>query len=168
MFSNRNGPTHHSVDVSRERLSKIVSLARAHEADLLALDASDSYDDAGGGTFQVIEALRDRIDVVVKALHFNTRFLDELLTRIEEGVAPEDMVPPEIVFTQAELDRMEREVRAVHLPPAVILFAQVLMGAIVGALGVAVATPLAAAVMVTVGMLYVEDALGDKNATPSS
>jgi predicted PurR-regulated permease PerM len=56
--------------------------------------------------------------------------------------------------------------RAVHLPPAAILFAQVLMGAIVGALGVAVATPLAAAVMVAVGMLYVEDALGDKNATP--
>jgi predicted PurR-regulated permease PerM len=57
--------------------------------------------------------------------------------------------------------------RAVHLPPAAILFAQVLMGAIVGALGVAVATPLAAAVMVAVGMLYVEDALGDKNATPT-
>ena len=31
-------------------------------------------DEAGGGTYQVIEALRDRIDVVVKALHFNTRF----------------------------------------------------------------------------------------------
>ena len=56
--------------------------------------------------------------------------------------------------------------RAVHLPPGAILFAQVLMGAIVGALGVAVATPLAAAVMVAVGMLYVEDALGDQNATP--
>jgi predicted PurR-regulated permease PerM len=56
--------------------------------------------------------------------------------------------------------------RAVHLPPAVILFAQVLMGAIIGALGVAVATPLAAAVMVAVSMLYVEDALGDKNAKP--
>jgi predicted PurR-regulated permease PerM len=56
--------------------------------------------------------------------------------------------------------------RAVHLAPAAILFAQVLMGAIVGALGVAVATPLAAAVMVAVGMLYVEDALGDQNATP--
>jgi hypothetical protein len=40
------------------------------------------------------------------------------------------------------------------------------MGAIVGALGVAVATPLAAAIMVGVGMLYVEDALGDQNATP--
>lgn len=58
--------------------------------------------------------------------------------------------------------------RAVHLPPAAILFAQVLMGAIVGALGVAVATPLAAAVMVAVSMLYVEDALGDNNAKPGS
>ena len=54
--------------------------------------------------------------------------------------------------------------KAVYLPPAVILFSQVLMGAIIGALGVAVATPLAAAVMVTVSMLYVEDALGDKPA----
>ena len=75
-------------------------------------------DDAGGGTYQVIEALRDRIDVVVKALHFNTRFLGELLTRIEEGFKPEDIVPDEIVFTPAELDRMEREVRAVAFPPA--------------------------------------------------
>ena len=57
--------------------------------------------------------------------------------------------------------------RAVHLAPAAILFAQVLMGAIVGALGVAVATPLAAAVTVALGMLYVEDALGDKSAKVS-
>ena len=56
--------------------------------------------------------------------------------------------------------------RAVHIAPAAILFAQVLMGAIVGALGVAVATPLAAAIMVAVSMLYVEDALGDKSAKP--
>ena len=56
--------------------------------------------------------------------------------------------------------------RAVDLPPAAILFAQVLMGAIVGGLGVAVATPLAAAVMVAVSMLYVEDALGDPSASP--
>src|SRR5205085_8954302 len=47
-------------------------------------------DDAGGGTYQVIEALRDRIDVVVKALPFNTRFLRELLARIEEGISPEE------------------------------------------------------------------------------
>jgi predicted PurR-regulated permease PerM len=59
--------------------------------------------------------------------------------------------------------------RAVYLPPAVILFAQVLMGAIVGALGVAVATPLAAAIMVAVTMLYVEDTLGDiSGGGPSS
>jgi predicted PurR-regulated permease PerM len=54
--------------------------------------------------------------------------------------------------------------KAVYLPPAAILFSQVLMGAIIGALGVAVATPLAAAVMVAVSMLYVEDALGERDA----
>jgi hypothetical protein len=37
------------------------------------------------------------------------------------------------------------------------------MGVIVGALGVAVATPLAAAVMVAISMLYVHDVLGDKS-----
>jgi predicted PurR-regulated permease PerM len=58
--------------------------------------------------------------------------------------------------------------RAVYLAPAAILFAQVLMGVVVGALGVAVATPLAAAIMVAVSMLYVEDALGDKNAKPQA
>lgn len=42
-------------------------------------------DDAGGGAYQVIEALRDRIDIVVKALHFNTRFLGQLLDRIKAG-----------------------------------------------------------------------------------
>ena len=72
-------------------------------------------DDAGGGTYQVIDALRDRIDIVVKALHFNTRFISELLDRIEEGISPQDMVPPEIVFEPAELERMEREIRAVPI-----------------------------------------------------
>lgn len=76
-------------------------------------------DDSGGGTYQVIEALRDRIDVVVKALHFNTRFLADLLDRIEQGISPEDIVPAEIVFTGDELDRMEREIRAVRLGDAV-------------------------------------------------
>lgn len=74
-------------------------------------------DDAGGGTYQVIEALRDRIDVVVKALHFNTRFLDELLLRIEEGVRPEEVVPGRLVFTADQLDRMHAAIRAVALPP---------------------------------------------------
>lgn len=76
-------------------------------------------DDAGGGTYQVVEALRDRIDVVVKALHFNTRFLNELLLRIEAGIKPEDIVPPEVIFTEEELDRIEREIRAVVIPTAI-------------------------------------------------
>jgi len=73
-------------------------------------------DDAGGGTYQVIEALRDRIDVVVKALHFNTRFLSELLARVEDDVRPEEVVPPEIIFRPVELDQMEKEILAVELP----------------------------------------------------
>lgn len=76
-------------------------------------------DDAGGGTYQVIEALRDRIDVVVKALHFNPRFLRDLLERIEAGVDPARHVPPEIVFTAAELDRMDRAIRGVAVPVGV-------------------------------------------------
>ncbi|MGH7294628.1 MAG: AAA family ATPase, partial [Polyangiaceae bacterium] len=73
-------------------------------------------DDAGGGTYDVIEALRDRIDVVVKALHFNTRFLGELLGRIEAGVKPEEIVPASIVFSHDELERMSGEVLAVAIP----------------------------------------------------
>ncbi len=73
-------------------------------------------DDAGGGTYQVIEALRDRIDVVVKALHFNTRFLGELVVRIEEGIRPEELVPDQIIFTPEEIERMGREIRRVELP----------------------------------------------------
>ena len=73
-------------------------------------------DDAGGGTYQVIEALSDRIDVVVKALHFNTRFLQDLLLRIEEGIRPEEIVPPQIIFTAEELDRLAKEILAVEFP----------------------------------------------------
>lgn len=73
-------------------------------------------DDAGGGTYQVIEALRDRIDVVVKALAFNTRFLHELLTRIEEGISPQDVVPAQVIFAEAEISRMGEAIRAVALP----------------------------------------------------
>jgi MoxR-like ATPase len=77
-------------------------------------------DDAGGGTYQVIEALRDRIDIVVKALHFNSRFLTELLGRIEQGIKPEEVVPAQIIFTQAEADRLHKEILAVQVPPALL------------------------------------------------
>jgi len=73
-------------------------------------------DDAGGGTYQVIEALHDRIDVVVKAPHFLPRFLGELLTRIEAGIKPEEMVPEEIIFSEKELDGMYAQIRAVTFP----------------------------------------------------
>jgi predicted PurR-regulated permease PerM len=49
--------------------------------------------------------------------------------------------------------------KAVFLPPALILFAQMVLGLIGGPLGIIVATPFAAAAMVTVKMLYVEGAL---------
>ncbi|MDH5509041.1 MAG: MoxR family ATPase [Nitrospinota bacterium] len=77
-------------------------------------------DDAGGGTYQVIEALRDRIDVVVKALHFNTRFLSELLLRVEEGIRPEEIVPPSIIFTDSELDALGSRILQVEMAPELI------------------------------------------------
>lgn len=76
-------------------------------------------DDLGGGTYPVIEALRDRIDVVVQALAFNPRFLNDLLVRIEENVRPEEVVPPQIVFSPAEQDAMDAAIRDMELPAPV-------------------------------------------------
>lgn len=73
-------------------------------------------DDQGGGTYQVIEALRDRIDVIVPALAFNPRFLGTLLERIEENLRPEELVPGEIIFTETELDQLQKRIRAVSVP----------------------------------------------------
>ena len=73
-------------------------------------------DDQGGGTYQVIEALRDRIDVVVHALAFNPRFLDELLVRVEENLRPEEVIPAEIVFDEREIDRLGEAIRQVVVP----------------------------------------------------
>lgn len=73
-------------------------------------------DDQGGGTYPVIQALRDRIDVIVQALAFNPRFLEELLLRVESGVRPEEMVPPEIIFGADEIDTANKQVLAVSVP----------------------------------------------------
>ncbi|MCU1404392.1 MAG: ATPase [Glaciihabitans sp.] len=73
-------------------------------------------DDAGGGTFPVIQALRDRMDVTVAAQGFNNRFFDELVTRVEAGERPEDHVPAEIVFGTDEQRALEAAIRAVPLP----------------------------------------------------
>jgi predicted PurR-regulated permease PerM len=59
------------------------------------------------------------------------------------------------------------ENRTVSLPPALTIVMQVMMGAIFGLAGVALATPLAAVLAVLVSMLYVQDVLGDPVRTPS-
>jgi predicted PurR-regulated permease PerM len=51
--------------------------------------------------------------------------------------------------------------RMVALPPALILLAQVLLGVLVGGFGLILATPLAAAALVIVNMVYIEDVLHD-------
>jgi predicted PurR-regulated permease PerM len=51
--------------------------------------------------------------------------------------------------------------RMVDLPPGLTIMAQVLFGFLAGALGVILATPLAAAGMTMVKMWYLEDLLGD-------
>ena len=73
-------------------------------------------DDAGGGTFEVIEALADRIDVTVRSLTFNPWFLDRLLERLEKRQDPTQVIPAEAIFTQAELDQLLAEVLSVVVP----------------------------------------------------
>jgi predicted PurR-regulated permease PerM len=53
--------------------------------------------------------------------------------------------------------------KAVLLPPALTLVAQVLLGELLGLLGLFVAAPLTVVALVLVKMLYVEDTLGDQN-----
>ncbi len=76
-------------------------------------------DDQGGGTFAVIEALKDRIDVVVRCTSFNSRYLELLVSRIESGRAPEDFVPADIIFTEEELKAAAAQIRAMPMSGAV-------------------------------------------------
>ena len=56
--------------------------------------------------------------------------------------------------------------RAVELPPALLILFQVLAGLLLGVLGVVLAAPLLAVVVVAIKMLYVEDVLGDEVKVP--
>ena len=49
--------------------------------------------------------------------------------------------------------------RTVSMPPALTIMSQIVLGVLVGGIGVAVATPLTAAAMTMIRMLYVEDLL---------
>jgi len=77
-------------------------------------------DDIGGGTFPVIEALKDRIDVVVRCAPFHARYLQVLASRIRHDESPGDGVPADIVFTPTELSQADEEIRAVGLPAGVL------------------------------------------------
>jgi predicted PurR-regulated permease PerM len=56
--------------------------------------------------------------------------------------------------------------RASKLPPVVTILVQVLMGLLMGGIGVILAAPLAAAAIVIVKRIYVEDVLGDNALNP--
>jgi MoxR-like ATPase len=77
-------------------------------------------DDAGGGTFQVIEALKDRIDLVVRAVPFNSGFARTLLQRVEADKTPEELVPREIVFSAEELEKIYKAILLIELPDDVL------------------------------------------------
>lgn len=57
--------------------------------------------------------------------------------------------------------------RTVSLPPGLTIFAQVLAAVLLGGLALALATPMAAALVVLVRMLYLEDVLGDRETAGS-
>ncbi len=59
---------------------------------------------------------------------------------------------------------IERE--TVELAPALTIVFQIALGTLIGGLGLVMATPLLAVLVVVVKMVYFEDVLGDKEATP--
>ncbi|WP_430233377.1 AI-2E family transporter [Nitrosomonas communis] len=52
----------------------------------------------------------------------------------------------------------------VDLPPALIISMQILLGVLAGGLGIILATPMTAASMVLIRMIYIEDILGDRQS----
>jgi MoxR-like ATPase len=83
-------------------------------------------DDMGGGTFQVIDALKDRIDLVVRCTPFHSQFLHKLDERI---ASPAAFFPPgDVVFSPQELDAADEEVRAVQTGPEVLGILGYLLG----------------------------------------
>jgi predicted PurR-regulated permease PerM len=56
------------------------------------------------------------------------------------------------------------ERRTVELPPALTVVAQIMLGVTIGGLGLVLATPILAVVMVLVGKIYIENVLGDKRS----
>jgi predicted PurR-regulated permease PerM len=57
---------------------------------------------------------------------------------------------------------------SIELPPVMVLLAVMILGSFFGILGIFVAAPLMASVMVLVKMLYIEDTLGDNKKEDTS
>lgn len=55
------------------------------------------------------------------------------------------------------------ERQTVELPPALTIIFQLILGVLIGGLGLVLATPLLAVIMVLIQMIYIEDILGDRN-----
>lgn len=77
-------------------------------------------DDLGGGTFPVIDALKDRIDLVVRAMPLYTAHLETLTRRLEQEQTPETLIPPALIFSADELKQMDAQIRAIPVPESVL------------------------------------------------
>lgn len=72
-------------------------------------------DDLGGGTFPVIEALKDRIDAMVPCAPYRMDRLDVLVERVAAGAQAETRIPADIIFSAEELDTLASKIRAVEV-----------------------------------------------------
>jgi MoxR-like ATPase len=77
-------------------------------------------DELGGGTFPVIDALKDRIDVVVRCSPFHSQHLAVLSQRVATAHSAEEFVPEDIVFQPEELEQADQEIRAIQVPADVL------------------------------------------------
>ncbi|MBI2378587.1 MAG: AAA family ATPase [Deltaproteobacteria bacterium] len=77
-------------------------------------------DDLGGGTYPVIEALKDRIDAVTRAAAYDARALEVLLERVATAERAQDFIPTDLVFLEGELEALSEEIRAIPVPAAVL------------------------------------------------
>jgi MoxR-like ATPase len=77
-------------------------------------------DEMGGGTFPVIDALKDRIDVVVRCSPFHSQHLAVLSQRVATARSAEEFVPDDIVFRPEEFDEADQEIRAIQVPADVL------------------------------------------------
>ncbi|MEM9073377.1 MAG: AAA family ATPase, partial [Myxococcota bacterium] len=77
-------------------------------------------DDLGGGTFQVIDALKDRIDALVRAVPFESSRLPLIAERVTRNEQPEELLPEDLRLGANGLERATTEVRAVRIAQPVL------------------------------------------------